>query len=111
MATDARLRQLDRILRPHRSETGSVVYFAVDDIESAVAELQDRGVSFDDEPHMIFLDDEGRFGPAGIEEWMVFFKDSEGNLLALSERRSPSWSLWLVPAQLPAHLPSPCRYL
>ena len=62
----------------------------MDDIESAVAELQDRGVPFDDEPHMIFLDDEGQFGPAGIEKWMVFFKDFEGNLLARSARQSPS---------------------
>lgn len=44
-----------------KQTTESVICFAVDDIETAVAELQDRGVSFDDEPHMIFLDDGGQF--------------------------------------------------
>lgn len=73
-----------------KGEAGSIIYFAVDDIDDAVAELQNRGLSFDDLPHMIFRDDKGQFGPAGVEEWMVFFKDSEGNFLALSERRSAS---------------------
>ena len=36
---------------------------------------------------MIFKDDDGTFGPAGTEEWMAFFKDSEGNLVGLVERR------------------------
>ena len=69
-------------------ETGSVIYFAVDDIDAAVAELSGHGVVFDDEPHMIFRDDKGQFGPAGTEEWMVFFTDSEGNTLSLPERRA-----------------------
>lgn len=66
---------------------GSVIYFAVDDIHAAVTEMSGRGVSFDDDPHMIFRDDRGQFGPAGTEEWMVFFTDTEGNTLALTERR------------------------
>ena len=35
-------------------------------------------------------DDEGTFGPRGTEEWMAFFRDSEGNLLGLVERREGS---------------------
>ncbi len=67
--------------------TGSVLYFAVDDIHTAFAELSGGGVVFDDEPHMIFRDDKGQFGPPGTEEWMAFFADTEGNTLALTERR------------------------
>jgi methylmalonyl-CoA/ethylmalonyl-CoA epimerase len=36
---------------------------------------------------MIFRDDDGTFGDPGIEEWMAFFRDSEGNLVGLVERR------------------------
>jgi methylmalonyl-CoA/ethylmalonyl-CoA epimerase len=39
-------------------------------------------VTIESEPHAIFKDEEGVFGPAGVEEWMAFFRDSEGNLLA-----------------------------
>ena len=31
----------------------------------------------------------GRFGPKGNEEWMAFFRDSEGNLLGSSSSASP----------------------
>jgi methylmalonyl-CoA/ethylmalonyl-CoA epimerase len=68
---------------------GSVLYFAVADIHAARAELGERGVAFESEPHVIFLDADGTFGPAGEEERMAFFRDSEGNLLALSSRELP----------------------
>lgn len=42
---------------------------------------------FEDEPRVIFRDDEGRFGAPGQEEWMTFFRDPDGNLLALASRR------------------------
>jgi methylmalonyl-CoA/ethylmalonyl-CoA epimerase len=67
----------------------SALYFAVDDIHAARDELLARGVAFEDEPHAIFVDTEGTFGPAGEAEWMTFFRDSEGNLLALSSREAP----------------------
>ncbi len=35
----------------------------------------------------MFRDDNGQFGPAGEEEWMAFFRDSEDNLIALAQRR------------------------
>ena len=69
---------------------GSVLYFKVDDIHAAHRELQGRGVEFVDEPHIIFTDAAGTFGEAGLAEWMVFFKDTEGNMLALSSREPPS---------------------
>ncbi|MET0895604.1 MAG: VOC family protein [Acidimicrobiia bacterium] len=70
-------------------ERGSVLYFAVADIRAARAELQERGVVFADDPHVLFADTEGMFGEAGEEEWMTFFQDTEGNVLALSAREFP----------------------
>lgn len=69
---------------------GSVLYLAVDDIASARAALVERGVTFDDEPHVIFHDETGTFGEPGLSEWMTFFRDSEGNQLALSSREPPA---------------------
>lgn len=64
---------------------GSVVYFLVDDIQAAYEELQGRGVKFDAPPHRIFTD------PAtGIEEWLAFFEDTEGNMLAVTSRVAPA---------------------
>lgn len=54
----------------------SVLYFRTPDIGIAVQQLQSRGVSFIDTPHLI----------APMEDhdlWMVFFKDPAGNTLAL----------------------------
>lgn len=66
---------------------GHVLYLAVDDIHSVHDALAAAGVELVDEPHMIFADEAGTFGPAGEEEWMVFLRDPDGNLLALSARR------------------------
>ncbi len=68
---------------------GFVLYLAVDDIHTAHRLLGERGVTFEDEPHRIFSDEAGTFGTAGEEEWMVFFRDPDGNLLALSSREPP----------------------
>jgi methylmalonyl-CoA/ethylmalonyl-CoA epimerase len=65
-----------------------LLYLAVDDIEVEYARLRDAGVEVTDAPHMIFRDAEGTFGLAGTEEWMAFFKDSEGNTVGLVERRT-----------------------
>ena len=63
------------------------VYFWVDDIDAAAAELKSKGVTLEQEPHMIFPDSEGLFGPAGEAEWMAFLKDPAGNTLALASRK------------------------
>ena len=61
---------------------GSVLYFRVDDIAHAHATFKERGVSFVDEPHLIAK-------MPDHELWMTFFKDSEGNTLALmAEKRN-----------------------
>ena len=55
---------------------GSVLYFKVDDIDSSYAELKARGVDFRDAPHLIVK-------MPDHELWMSFFRDGEGNTLAL----------------------------
>ena len=61
---------------------GSVLYFRVDDIEQAYAQFKERGVQFLDKPHLIAR-------MPDHELWLTFFKDSEGNTLALmAEKRS-----------------------
>ena len=56
---------------------GSIVYFQVADAERAYRELLERGVAFDGAPHLVHRH------ASGVEEWMAFFKDTEGNQLAL----------------------------
>lgn len=62
---------------------GSILYYAVSDIEKAHATLSARGIDVDQGPTLI----------AEMEDhdlWMAFFRDSEGNQLALmAEVRSP----------------------
>jgi methylmalonyl-CoA/ethylmalonyl-CoA epimerase len=64
----------------------SVLYLTVVDVRAARAALEERGAAFEDDPHVIFHDAEGTFGEPGVDEWMTFFRDTEGNLLALSSR-------------------------
>jgi len=77
----------DARLLIERGAAPSQIYLEVPDIESAYAALGTAGVELVDPPHLIFRDDQGTFGTPGIEEWMAFFKDSEGNLVGLVERR------------------------
>lgn len=62
--------------KPEFDHPGSVLYFKVDDIDARHRELQRRGVTFIDTPHHIAR-------MPDHELWMTFFKDSEGNTLAL----------------------------
>jgi methylmalonyl-CoA/ethylmalonyl-CoA epimerase len=64
----------------------ALLYLEVDDIDAAYARLMSAGVGFDQPPHLIHRHD-GTFAPAGLEEWMAFFRDSERNLIAIAERR------------------------
>jgi methylmalonyl-CoA/ethylmalonyl-CoA epimerase len=54
----------------------SIIYYAVSDINSAHSVLVDRGVEFIGEPHLVAK-------MPDHDLWMAFFKDSEGNTLAL----------------------------
>ena len=61
---------------PEHDHPGSVLYFDVRNIEAAHRELEARGVAFDEAPALLAR-------MPDHELWMAFFKDSEGNLLAL----------------------------
>lgn len=67
--------------------TGSVLYFKVADIDGATNSLKDRGIDFERDPELVFKDDAGQFGDPGEEEWMAFFRDPDGNLLAVVSRQ------------------------
>ena len=66
---------LSKSERPAESYS-SILYFRVPDIQAGFRDLGTRGVRFEGEPHMIAR-------MPDHELWMVFFCDSENNLLAL----------------------------
>ncbi len=68
----------------------ALLYLGVDDVALETERLRAEGVAIESEPHTIFVDAGGQFGPAGEAEEMSFFRDSEGNLVALAGRRAPS---------------------
>lgn len=65
----------------------ALLYLEVADIDAAHRQLVDAKVEVVHEPHRIFTDDAGQFGPAGNELWMTFFRDSEQNLVGYVENR------------------------
>jgi methylmalonyl-CoA/ethylmalonyl-CoA epimerase len=71
-----------------RSAPSANLYLEVGDIAAAHSALAADGVEFVAAPHMIHRDDDGLFGPPGSEEWMAFLRDTEGNVVALVERRA-----------------------
>ncbi len=67
---------LTRPEKPEFDHPGSIIYFAVPDIQAAHATMKEKGVRFEDEPHVV-----ARMPDHDL--WMVFFRDSEGNLMGL----------------------------
>ena len=72
-----------------RAAPSALIYLRVADVRATTDKLRAEGVTIDTEPHLIFTDADGEFGPAGREEWMAFIKDSEGNLVGLASRHAP----------------------
>ncbi len=61
---------------PEFDHPASIIYYRVNDIHGAYRSLTEQGVTFTGEPHLVAkLPDH--------ELWMVFFKDQDGNTLAL----------------------------
>jgi predicted enzyme related to lactoylglutathione lyase len=70
-----------------RGAPSSLIYLDVDDIDATIEKLRTAGVAIESEPHVIFSHTDDTLGPAGTDEWMAFFRDSEGNLVGLVEHR------------------------
>jgi methylmalonyl-CoA/ethylmalonyl-CoA epimerase len=69
-----------------RVAPSGLIYLRVDDVREAVERLRADGVTIESEPHVIFSDEQGTFGPAGDDEWMAFVRDSEDNVVGLASR-------------------------
>jgi len=62
--------------QPEFDRSASIIYYKVPNIRATFETLSSRGVRFEGEPHFI-----ARMPDHDL--WMAFFRDSEGNLLAL----------------------------
>src|SRR5205085_11295382 len=71
-----RLRLMLSTPEPRFDHPGSVLYFAVEDIQQMRDTLSSRGITFRTEPHKIAT-------LADREVWLADFEDTEGNTLAL----------------------------
>jgi methylmalonyl-CoA/ethylmalonyl-CoA epimerase len=67
---------LTRPEKPEFDHPASILYFAVPDIQAAHAAMKDKGMRFEDEPHVI-----ARMPDHDL--WIVLFRDTEGNLMGL----------------------------
>jgi len=61
---------------PEYDHAASILYFTVDDVAASQAVLAARGVEFRSAAHPVHRTEDK-------ELWMTFFRDSEGNTLAL----------------------------
>ena len=62
--------------KPEFDHPSSILYFKVDDIQAAYDRLVHRGVKIEDQPHVV-----ARMPDHDL--WLVEFRDSEDNLMAL----------------------------
>jgi methylmalonyl-CoA/ethylmalonyl-CoA epimerase len=75
---------LDKAEKPEFDHPSSILYFQVGDIQATHKRLSEGGAKFEDTPHVIAQ-------MPKYDLWMTFFRDTEGNLLALmSEVPRPS---------------------
>jgi methylmalonyl-CoA/ethylmalonyl-CoA epimerase len=67
--------------RPEFDHPGSILYFKVDDIQSAHARLVQGKVKTESEPHVV-----ARMPDHDL--WLAEFRDSEGNIMAFMAEMS-----------------------
>jgi methylmalonyl-CoA/ethylmalonyl-CoA epimerase len=75
-----------------QAATSALIYLTVDDVHTTIQSLRADGVEIVAEPHLIFRHTDDRLGPAGMDEWMAFVKDSEGNTVGLVSHHKPETS-------------------
>jgi methylmalonyl-CoA/ethylmalonyl-CoA epimerase len=80
----------DTRLLVDRNAPSALIYLRVDDVRETVERLRSDDVTIAHEPHVIYTDHDGIFGPAGAEEWMAFITDSEGNTVGLASQNTPA---------------------
>jgi methylmalonyl-CoA/ethylmalonyl-CoA epimerase len=73
---------LSRAENPEFDHPASTIYYKVSDIDAAFAALKAKGAEFIDSPHLIAK-------MPDHDLWMVFLKDSEGNVLGLMDEKRP----------------------
>lgn len=73
--------------------TSALIYFKVDDVRQTLESLRTEGVQIVAEPELIFSHSDDSLGPAGMDEWMAFVKDSEGNTVGIVSHHEPEHSL------------------
>ena len=61
---------------PHETSSSSVIYYRVGDVQAAHKRFTSAGVLFQDEPHIVHSSE-------NYELWMSFFKEPDGNQLAI----------------------------
>lgn len=62
----------------------AIIYFQVDNIMHTKTDMEARGITFTNAPHMVHKHD------SGMEEWMAFFEDIDGRPLAIMAQHAPS---------------------
>src|ERR1700722_989080 len=67
---------LSRPEKPEHDHPGSILYFAVPDIQAAHRKMKANGTRLEDEPHLVAK-------MPDHDLWMTSFRDSENNLMAL----------------------------
>jgi methylmalonyl-CoA/ethylmalonyl-CoA epimerase len=71
------VRLLVGVLQPGQSpQRGSVIYFRVPDIQKVSSSLEENGVRFTAEPHIVHR-------TSSTEHWLAEFTDPDGNQLAV----------------------------
>ena len=58
-----------------------LIYFATDDIDAMLERVRSAGAPVQSEPHVIYQHD-------GMDLWLAFFTDPEGNAVGLMEDRA-----------------------
>ena len=72
-----------------QAATSALIYFKVDDVRTTLESLRTEGVEIVAEPQLIFSHSDDSLGPSGMDEWMAFVKDSEGNTVGLVSHHKP----------------------